>query len=123
MPMLNALDAGLNETPSGVSACRLAGSAVTTKSSALKPTLLPAASNRLTAVNESFVARVSVKTFPDAGAVPAGGFTFQSVTFSNGPVKPSRTRSNCTPIWNASVQPALSYGGVGGAPGYGITFG
>ena len=28
-------------------------------------------------------------------------------------------RSNCTPIWNASVQPALSYGGVGGAPGYG----
>ena len=33
---------------------------------------------------------------------------FQAVTFSNGPVNPSSTRSKVTPIWNASVQPALS---------------
>ena len=60
---------------------------------------------------------------PAPGIGPAGGLTFQSVTFSNGPVTGSSTRSNWTPIWNASVQPALSYGRVGGAPGYGITFG
>ena len=32
-------------------------------------------------------------------------------------------RSNFTPIWYASVQPALSYGGIGGPPGYWKSFG
>ena len=57
------------------------------------------------------------------GTRPDGGATFQSLTRSNGPVNGSSIRSNWTPIWNASVQPALSYGGVGGPPGTGKTFG
>src|SRR5262245_48688608 len=77
---------------------------------------------RLTNVTQSFFARSHRVVEPSATAGDGMG-TFQSATFWNGPLKPSRTRSNCTPIWNASVHPALSYGGVGGAPGYGITFG
>src|SRR5688572_15884356 len=53
----------------------------------------------------------------------AGMGRFHSVTFTNGPVNGSRTRSNSTPIWNASVQPALSYGGVGEPPATGKTSG
>src|SRR5262245_61774513 len=81
--------------------------------------------NRLAAMNELFTPRDIVK--PDApvnSATPACGIgRFHAVTFSNGPVKPSRMRSNSTPIWNASVHPALSYGGVGGPPGIGNTSG
>src|SRR5687768_779677 len=57
---------------------------------------------------------------------PGGIGRFQSVTGSKpdaGLGNASRMRSNSTPIWRASVHPALSYGGVGGAPGYGKTSG
>ena len=49
----------------------------------------------------------------------AGTFADSVRIFSNdGLSKPSMMRSNSTPIVIASVQPALSYGRLGGAPGY-----
>jgi hypothetical protein len=52
----------------------------------------------------------------------AMGTAIPSMTL-HGQSKPSSKRSNFTPIWNASVQPALSYGGFGGPPGKAKSFG
>src|SRR5215203_4436024 len=60
---------------------------------------------------------------PGVVATRLGTLMFQLVIFWNGPLNSSRMRSNSMPIWYASVQPAMSYGGVGDAPGYGITSG
>src|SRR5690606_25855041 len=77
-----------------------------------------------TATNASFVSgpRNHPPERPARPTTPAGGATSAS-SRSNGPSKPSRIRANWTPIWYASVQPATSYGGVGGAPGYLKSFG
>src|SRR5688572_28803800 len=85
----------------------------------------PARSSRFTAIYALFTRRSVTKPAAPRAFVtrPGGGVTFQSSTRSNGPVNPSRIRSNCTPIWYANVQPAWSYGAVGGAPGYGNTSG
>lgn len=68
-------------------------------------------------MNASFVAPESAQV-PPLATVPAEGFTRSSGGIRvSGPVTLSRTRSNFTPICIASVQPALSYGGVGAPPG------
>ena len=81
-------------------------------------------SSRFTTMNESFSLWLISQPAGFAGPVTgAGGASSKPSTFANGPSKPSRMRSNCTPIWNASVQPAMSYGGIGGPPGYRKSFG
>ncbi len=86
----------------------VAGVASTTNVWALLRTCTPAAMRRFNATNASFC-RLSISRYCGCdGTVLGDGFTFQSVTFSNGPVNGSRILSNRTPIWNASVQPALS---------------
>src|SRR6185436_18130734 len=92
-----------------------------------------ALSSRLSATNELLTRLLVTKPPADAGAfediaiagmiVPIGGATSQGPIFSNGAVNPSRMRSKTMPVWYDIVQPALSYGRVGGAPGKGMTSG
>ena len=51
-------------------------------------------------------------------ATTPAGIAVTSGIRSSGPVTASKCRSTATPIWYASVHPALSYGGIGGPPGY-----
>ncbi len=94
-----------------------------TSTDRLTPTLLRRADDSPHVPNRSSPGSSSTPWPWSSGRVPAAARTFQSLTRSNGPVNGSSIRSNWTPIWNASVQPALSYGGVGGPPGTGKTFG
>ena len=76
--------------------------------SALRDTEAFALSKRFTTMNASFVAPESAHTAAPA-TVPAGGRTrLVGMIFSNGPFSASSTRSYCTPICIAKVQPALS---------------
>ena len=62
-----------------------------------------------------------LKRNPAAAALAEGsgwaGGLAKPLISSKGPSKDSRMRSKRMPIWKATVQPALSYGGRGGPPG------
>src|SRR5213595_3646246 len=83
-----------------------------------------ALSSRLTATKASFT-RPSIAYAPPRGAavtLPCGTGA-RSGIFSNGPSKPSRMRSNVTPIEYERLYPVTSYGGRGAPPGYGMSSG
>src|ERR1035437_5078914 len=90
-----------------------------------RDTSAPAAHRRLSAGYESFTFGESVQPAPVVATVVGDGLmrSLRGSSFTNGPSNASSTRSNFTPICRASVHPALSYGRVGGAPGYLKSFG
>ena len=76
--------------------------------SVLRDTLAPALSSRFTAMNASLVAPENESVAPLATVPGVGARRDVGAIFSSGASRPSRIRSNETPICRASVQPALS---------------
>src|SRR5262245_33100668 len=83
-----------------------------------------ALSSRLTATNASFTSWLMRYPPPLGAWVTEPGLTGTgALSFSNGPSKPSSMRSNRIPIEYDRLYPVTSYGGRGGPPGYGMSFG